>query len=148
MRSEDFAKLEEISRLFGEKVLKVMIDEGMIESYKMMDRYCEYDAEIFSKGNMGIVEFKKRNCGVDTYPTVLMEHKKYEDMKKIKAGGYYYISIFNDNVASVYRFDNIETDPRITTMVLNCPHPLTNKQTEKKDKLCFRIPTNINNINI
>jgi hypothetical protein len=144
----DQDKLEDISREYGEKVLKVLLAEKKIDSYIMMPRMWVYDAEIFKKGEKGIVEIKKVSKRVNQYPTVLMEYKKYYEMRTFPADGYYYISIYTDDVASIYRCDNIETDPQITSQVLSCPHPLTGKPIENRDKLCFRIPTHINNIKI
>lgn len=144
---KDFEILEAISRSYGIKVLDKMVGDGKITSYTMMDIYCKYDAVIKKNGFVGIVEFKKRKCNSYSYPTVLMEHKKCSDMKKTKADGYYYISIFNDNVASVYRFDNIEKDLSIESKVLPCNHPKIGQDDEIVDKTCYRLPI-VNKINI
>jgi hypothetical protein len=146
MTDADFNNLEEISRFYGEKVLDYMVKTKLIESYEMMPRYWDYDAKIFRKGQMGAVEIKKIDKNVDDYPTVLMEYKKYEAMRTHKADGYYYMTIYNDAVASVYRCDNIETDPQITSKILLCPRRYKNKPIEIEEKLCYRVPTNINKL--
>ena len=117
---DKFEKEENLGRVIFDKNVLPKLKEELDSVFKSIsytkDKFCVYDAVIYTVNIIYIVELKRRNVGHNRYPSILMERKKSLALRKVmeemqpktkKQVKRIYINMYSDNKARITFVDNL-----------------------------------------